>query len=134
MKNTPCIIEFEKIGDSSLGYISIAEKSRNMPFEIKRSYWTYFTPNEVIRGHHAHKELSQVIVAVAGTIKFFLEDINGLKTEYVLSNPWQGLFIPPLHWRTIEFSHNAVLLCLASEEYSETDYIRDYKQFKQLSE
>jgi dTDP-4-dehydrorhamnose 3,5-epimerase-like enzyme len=134
MKNTPCIIEFEKIGDSSLGYISIAEKSRNMPFEIKRSYWTYFTPNEVIRGHHAHKELSQVIVAVAGTIKFFLEDINGLKTEYVLSNPWQGLFIPPLNWRTIEFSHNAVLLCLASEEYSETDYIRDYKQFKQLSE
>ena len=134
MGKTPYILEFDKIGSSSLGYISIAEKTRNMPFEIKRAYWTYFTPNEVIRGQHAHKELCQVIIAVAGNIKFTLEDINGKKTDFVLSNPSQGLFIPPYHWRTIEFSHNAVLLCLASEEYTELDYIRDYEKFKLLSE
>ena len=33
-------------------------------------------------------------------------------------------------WRDIKFSHNAVLLCLASEIYQEHDYIRDYNTFK----
>lgn len=44
--NYPFIIEFPKIGQSSLGYISIAEKD-NLPFIPKRIYWTYYTPEEV---------------------------------------------------------------------------------------
>jgi dTDP-4-dehydrorhamnose 3,5-epimerase-like enzyme len=129
----PCILLFDKIGNSTIGYVSIAENNKNIPFKIKRTYWTYYTPNEVIRGNHAHKSLNQVIVAVSGEIKFSLEDINNNKSEFILSNPWQGLFIPPYHWRTIEFSHNAVLLCLASEEYDEQDYIRSYDEFKKMN-
>lgn len=125
----PRIIEINKIGNSSLGYISVLENSI-LPFEIKRVYWTYFTPNEVKRGGHAHKELQQIIVAVSGIIEFNTEDLAGNKASFILDSPSKGLYIPKLIWRDIQFSHNAVLLCLASEEYDEADYFRDYQEFK----
>lgn len=132
-KNTPYLFEFTKIGDSSLGYISIAE-NESLPFAVKRVYWTYFTPNEVIRGHHAHKSLKQILVAVSGQITIDIENSNAEKTTFLLTKPNQGLFIPPFCWRTLQFSHNAVLMCLASENFTEGDYIRDYNDFKKLIE
>jgi len=130
----PELFELSSIGSTTLGYISIAESYRNLPFEIKRVYWTYFTPQNVSRGSHAHKELHQLIFALSGTITFYTEDRNGNTEEFILSEPNIGLFIPPLVWREIKFSHNAVLLCLASLEYYDEDYIRDYNQFKLLTQ
>ena len=124
----PQLLEFDKIGRLELGYLTSLENSK-LPFDVKRVYWTYYTPDAVTRGHHAHKELKQLIFAVAGTITMTLESIKGVITTYTLSSPNIGLFIPKLHWRTIKMSHNAVLLCLASEEYDEADYIRDYDEF-----
>tara|TARA_R110001632_G_scaffold133590_1_gene248134 strand:- start:5049 stop:5459 length:411 start_codon:yes stop_codon:yes gene_type:complete len=130
MKNNhPYIIEINSIGSSDLGYISVAEIDGNIPFEINRVYWTYYTPNNVQRGFHAHKELFQVIVAVSGVINFKLITQFGKETHYTLDDPSKGLFIPKMHWREISFSHNAVLLCLASEKYDESDYIRDFDSF-----
>lgn len=129
MIETPHIIEFNKIGDPSLGYITVAEEQRNVPFEIKRVYWTYYTPNDVIRGGHAHKRLRQLIFAVSGIITFNTEDKYGNEETFVLDHPTKGLYIPNLVWRDIQFSHNAVLLCLASELYDEHDYFRDHQEF-----
>ena len=129
IKHTPQIIYFQKIGDPSTGYISIAEIEKNIPFKIKRVYWTYFTPNQVNRGFHAHKELQQVIVAVSGIIKFKIKNNIGDELEFILDDPSKGLIIPKMYWREISFSHNAVLLCLASELFKEEDYIRNYKEF-----
>ena len=133
VKKQPYIIEFEKIGSSRLGYISVAEIGKQIPFTIKRVYWTYFTPDEIQRGFHAHKELHQVIIAVSGIIKLTLENQDQEKKEFVLDNPSKGLFIPNMYWREISFSHNAVLLCLASELYDENDYIRDHKKFLDIN-
>lgn len=130
--NTPTILRLNKIGDPSLGYISVVENNENIPFKIKRVYWTYFTPNHVKRGAHAHKELQQFIVAVSGIIEFVLIDSLGKKEKFVLDNPDIGLYIPNGYWREIKFSHNAVLLCLASEKYDEADYIRSYEDFLNL--
>ena len=101
-------------------------------YKIKRVYWTYYAPHDVIRGHHAHLELRQIIFAVSGVIQVELENLDCAKSRFVLVSPEQGLYIPQLHWRTMKFSHNAVLLCLASMEYDEQDYIRDYKAFLAL--
>jgi dTDP-4-dehydrorhamnose 3,5-epimerase-like enzyme len=128
--NKPQIITFNKIGSSELGYITIAETQKNIPFDIQRVYWTYYTPQDVIRGGHAHKELQQVIFAVSGTITFNTEDKQGNKETFILDHPTKGLFIPKLIWRDIQFSHSAVLLCLASELYDEKDYFRDFEEFK----
>lgn len=130
MEVAPKYFVINEIGDSTLGYIAIAEYPGTIPFEIKRVYWTYFTPNNVIRGHHAHKRLEQIIFAVSGIITFSTEDRNGVRQEFVLDSPNKGLYIPPLVWREIKFSHNAVLVCLASMEYSAEDYIRDYDEFR----
>jgi dTDP-4-dehydrorhamnose 3,5-epimerase-like enzyme len=129
----PRLIEFSKIGSSALGYITVAENS-SLPFPIKRVYWTYFTPDSVVRGQHAHHELEQIIFATSGRIEFILEGTDGKTNAFVLDNPSIGLYIPSGYWRTIKFSHNAVLMCLASLEYNEKEYIRDYSEFKSLAE
>ena len=108
----------------------VVNSLENIPFTIKRVYWTYYTPQNVLRGFHAHKKLHQIIFAVSGTITFITEDLEGSKNEFILKEPNKGVYLPPFIWREIKFSHNAVLLCIASEEYDENDYIRDYDMFK----
>lgn len=134
MGDKPHFIIFDKIGKPNLGYISVAENSENIPFEIQRVYWTYFTPQDITRGGHAHLELEQVIIAVSGVITFYIEDIDGNKSEFILDRPDKGLYIPKRIWRDIKFSHNAVLLCLASKKYKEDDYVRDYETFTELKD
>lgn len=121
--------DLNKIGNSSLGFITVAESLKNIPFDVKRVYWTYYTPQDVMRGGHAHKNLKQIIFAVSGTIEFNVEDKNGNKETFILDNPSRGIYIPKLIWRDIKFSHSAVLLCLASELYDENDYFRSYEEF-----
>ena len=125
----PFLIDFPKIGEPSLGYISVAEKN-NLPFIPKRVYWTYFTPENIERGGHAHIELQQVLIAVSGSIKVIVETITGEKYNFNLNKPNLGLFIPKKVWRTMQYSHSAVQICIASIEYLESDYIRDYNVFK----
>ena len=129
----PHLIEFAKIGSPALGYITIGENS-TLPFTVQRVYWTYFTPDSVIRGHHAHRDLEQLIFATSGRIEFVLEGLDGNSETFVLDSPNVALYIPRLYWRTIKFSHNAVLLCMASLEYSEDDYIREYTDFQALKD
>jgi len=128
----PHIIDIGNIGSSNLGYISVAEPGKNIPFDIKRVYWTYFTPDNVERGHHAHRKLQQVIIAASGKIYINTETASGEKNEFCLLTPSQGLYIPKMVWRDIRFSEGAVLLSLASMPYLPEDYIRSYDDFKKL--
>jgi hypothetical protein len=128
--NTPKLIEFPSIGAPELGYISVAENP-NLPFEVKRIYWTYHTPEGVVRGHHAHLQLEQILIAMAGTIHLDIETVSGEKFNFVLDHPSKGVYIPSMSWRTMKYSHNAVQICLASVEYDESDYIRDFNEFKE---
>ena len=130
-KTKPYLINFPKIGESSLGYISLTEKD-NLPFVPKRIYWTYYTPEDVVRGNHSHYELEQILVAVAGKVTVTIITIEGTEHEFILDSPDKGVFIPKLCWRVLKYSHNAVQMCLASLEYSESDYIRSYEEFKKL--
>ena len=131
MITKPAIINFPKIGDSSLGYISMAE-NENLPFEVKRIYWTYFTPEDVERGGHSHIELQQILVAMAGKITVSTEMPGGIKKSFVLDSPNIGLLIPMLCWREMKYTHNAVQMCIASISYDEKDYIREYSEFLKI--
>ena len=131
MKTIPTIINFPKIGESSFGYISIAEKE-NLPFEVNRIYWTFFTPEDVERGGHSHIKLEQILVAMAGTIIVKTEMPDGQKEEFRLDRPDKALLIPKLCWREMKYTHNAVQMCIASVVYDEKDYIRDYVEFKKI--
>lgn len=131
--NEPQIINFKRIGATTEGYISIAEVEQLVPFEIKRVFWTYFTPEEVVRGRHAHYETEMILVAVSGRIIVNTEMPDGKLNVFVLDKPDMGLFIPKLCWHTMQYSHNAIQIVLSSSIYNENDYIRSYFEFKHIS-
>jgi dTDP-4-dehydrorhamnose 3,5-epimerase-like enzyme len=132
-KKAPYLIELKAIGDPTEGYLTVAEEASDIPFEIKRVFWSYYTPQMITRGRHAHLVLEQVLVAVAGKIIVTNEDVKGKITVHVLEDPNVGLYIPPMYWHVIQFSHNAVMMSLASTKYDETDYISDYEAFLKMS-
>lgn len=127
----PYLINFSKIGNSEVGYISVAENDK-VPFKINRVYWSYYTPDSVIRGHHAHISLEQILIPVSGRIEVICELPDGFKEIYILDKPDQGLFLPKACWHTMKYTHNSVQMCLASLEYNESDYVRNYEDFKKM--
>ena len=130
MFKKPYLIEFPKVGDSALGYISISEFEKTIPFEVKRTFWTYYTPESIVRGRHAHHVTEQVLVAVAGRIIVNTEMRDGEIMTFVLEKPNQGVYIPPTAWHTMQYSHSAVQLAFASTIYTPEDYIRDFDEFR----
>ncbi len=129
----PYLIELKAIGDSSEGYLTVAEGGIDIPFDVKRVFWSYYTPQMITRGRHAHYELEQVLVAVSGKIIVTNEDTAGKTTVHVLEDPNVGLYVPPMHWHVIQFSHSAVMMSLASTPYKPEDYISDYESFRKMS-
>ncbi len=125
---TPYIIDFGKIVTDDKGALSVAE-NKNLPFNIKRIFWAYDLPNLVTRGYHAHRETTQILIALKGIIVVSLEDAYGNTFEFKLNQANKGLVIPPNYWHTMYYESDAVQLVMASHEYSETDYLRDYKDF-----
>lgn len=123
------IIELPKHTDRA-GNISIAENSINLPFDVKRVFYTYDIPGGVDRGAHAHKECHQFLIAASGSFEVEMDDgIN--KRTIVLNRPYYGLHLPPGIWASEKsFSSGSVCLVLASQGYEEEDYIREYQDFK----
>jgi mannose-6-phosphate isomerase-like protein (cupin superfamily) len=132
MFSKPHLIDFKQIGESALGYISVTESAKNIPFEIKRVFWTYYTPESIVRGRHAHHKTEQVLVALNGRIIVNIESAQGMIEIFVLERPNVGLYVPPNVWHTMQYSHSAVQMVFASTEYDEKDYIRNYEDFKEI--
>lgn len=124
------IIDLTKITDPR-GNLTVVQQMEDIPFNIARAYWVYDVPAGECRGGHAHKSLQQFVIAVSGSFEVTLD--NGReKKKYLLNHPYQGLLIDTATWRTLDdFSSGAVCLVLASEPFSEDDYIRDYDEFLQ---
>lgn len=122
------LIEIPKVHDKR-GSLAVIEKDV-LPFGIKRVYYLFDVPSDSFRGGHAHKEQESVIIALSGSFEVVID--NGkMRKKIMLNKPTQGLYIPTNIWREIDnFSSGAVCLVLASTNYNEAEYIRDYDQFK----
>lgn len=126
------IIPLFNLADERGGLISL-ESNKNVPFEIKRVYYIYGTRENTRRGHHAHKNLKQMIVAVSGSCRFLLDDGAG-REEVFLDSPTTGLIVESGIWREMyDFSPDCVLMVLASEFYDEGDYVRNYDDFLEMT-
>lgn len=127
------IIELNK-HHTPKGNLSVVSNNKEIPFAVKRIYYSYDIPGGQARGAHAHRQLYQLLVAASGAFTVTLDD-GTVKRTFLLNHPYQGLLIVPGIWRTLdEFSSGAVCLCLASEKYDAADYIRDYQEFLKFKE
>jgi hypothetical protein len=125
------IIHFPKIQNRA-GNITPIQNNIESPFAIKRVYYLYDVPGGESRGAHAHKELEQLIIAASGSFDVTIDDGKNKKT-FSLNRPYFGLHLKPGMWRELSnFSSGSICLVLASLLYAESDYIRDYEDFKKL--
>jgi len=123
----------KRIAESpDLGSLVFVEADKDIPFAFKRVYYTYGVKEGIIRGHHAHKALEQLLICLYGAIEIMCD--NGEKKEYAtLDDPTKALYVGPGIWHTMKWlKDDSVLLVLASEYYDESDYIRDYDEFIRL--
>ncbi|WP_337073854.1 FdtA/QdtA family cupin domain-containing protein [Aeromonas veronii] len=126
------LIDLPVLGDER-GSLVALEANRQIPFDIKRVYYIYGTEKGAARGFHAHKALKQIAICLKGSCRFVLDDGNA-REDVLLDNPAQGILIQSFIWREMyDFSEDCVLLVLADQLYDESDYIRDYREFKCLA-
>ena len=113
------------------GKLAVIEKDI-IPFEIKRVYYLYDVPSDAFRGGHAHKKQNSVIIALSGSFEVIIKNGNE-RFSVMLNKPDKGLLVPNMIWREIEnFSSGAVCLVIASTEFDEADYIRDFSDYTSL--
>lgn len=126
--NSCKIIELPVVNDPR-GNLTYIEQGNHIPFEIQRVYYLYDVPGGAERGGHAHKELQQLIVAMAGSFDVVVDDGNN-KKRFHLNRSYYGLYVPTMIWRELDnFSSGSVCMVLASNRYQESDYYRDYSDF-----
>jgi dTDP-4-dehydrorhamnose 3,5-epimerase-like enzyme len=114
------------------GELVISEFDRQFDFLIKRHYVLKGCSREYPRGGHAHIDLWQYFVCLVGSVEIVLFD-GHVEHQHKLSSASQGLLVGPMIWRDLHnFSDDAVVSVLASETYSERDYIRDKAKFEIL--
>lgn len=127
----PSLITLPKLLDLR-GNLSFIEEDSHFPFKIKRVYWIYDVPGGERRGGHAFKETEELLVALSGSFDVVLND-GSRELRYHLNRSYYGVIVPRMFWRMLEnFSTNSLALIIASTEYNEADYIRDFEVYQKL--
>ena len=127
------IIELDKHHSDRKGNITVVENDKDVPFEVRRTYYLYDVPGGEARGGHAYKENQEFIVALSGSFDVILDDGKERQT-YSLSRSYHGLYVPKGIWREMNnFSTNSLALVLSSTLYDKEDYIYDYERFKSFN-
>lgn len=126
------IIDLPKIHDPR-GNLTFAQNPEQLPFAMKRVFWTYDVPGGEQRGGHAYRNQEEIIIALSGSFDVVVSDQHGNLTKFSLNRSYYGLYLPPMTWRHMEnFSTNALGLHLSSMEYTESDYIREFTEYKEI--
>lgn len=123
------VVMFKEYGDER-GDLVVAEGDGiDIPFSIRRVFYIYGSDATVVRGRHANRKSEFVLINIAGESDVAVDD--GVHKEVIhLNKPRMGLYLAPMVWKEMyHFSPDSVLLCLSSEHYDETEYIRDYDTF-----
>ncbi len=111
------------------GSLVPVEFETDLPFVPQRMFFVFDVPGVDVRGEHAHRQCSQFLVAVHGSLSVVLDDGED-STEIRLNTPDAGLLLPPGIWGIqYKFTPDAVLGVFTSLPYDADDYIRDYGDF-----
>ena len=123
------VFELDRHHSDRRGNLTVIENGLTLPFDVRRVFYLYDVPGGESRGGHAHRMQSQFIVAASGSFTVTLDD-GHVKRTFLLNHPYQGLYITPGIWDSLDdFSSGAVCMVFSSGPFDEKDYIRDYKEF-----
>lgn len=113
------IIDLKTFTDKR-GNLTVIEKV--LPFDIKRIFYIY-SVDDSVRGGHRHHRTVQAAICIKGECKIF--NNNGSKKDtFYLNNPSKCLILESQDWHQMyEFSEDAILMVLASENFDAKDYI-----------
>lgn len=126
------LLNFPKIVDPR-GNLTFIQYPNQIPFQIKRVFWTYDVPGGEKRGGHAYKSQNEVIVALSGSFDVVNTLPDGTQQTVSLNRSYNAILLPALSWRHLDnFSTNAICLHLSDEEFDPSDYLRDFEEFKTL--
>ncbi|MGI6311103.1 MAG: sugar 3,4-ketoisomerase [Bacteroidales bacterium] len=127
----PALIDLPKFLDLR-GNLSFVEEETHIPFKIKRVYWIYDVPGGEHRGGHAFKQTDELIIALSGSFDLNLHD-GTTEYKYSLNRSYYGVVVPRMIWRMIDnFSTNSLAMIIASTDFSESDYIRNFEEFRKM--
>lgn len=127
------LIALPRIYDPRGNLTFVQNGDGRVPFAIERVYWTYDVPAGEERGGHSHHKGKELLVAISGSFNVNLYDGRQWQT-YTLNRPFEGLYVPPGYWRTLDnFASGSVLMVLSSEPFSEDDYVRDFEQYNLIA-
>ena len=122
-----CILQLPSHHENN-GDLVVMEGQKEIPFLIARIFYVHASSGAV-RGQHAHKACSQVLICTEGLVKVHCKDGISSK-DYVLDRPDMGLFMPPSIWREQTYEGtSAGMIVLCDRLYEGEDYIRDYSEF-----
>lgn len=124
-----CFIQNMPAFSDIRGDLVVGEVEKQIPFTPKRWFMVHNVPSKEVRGEHAHRECSQFLVCVSGSVSCVVDDGKN-KVEVLLDTPSKGLLISPKVWGIqYKYSKDAVLCVFASHSYDSDDYIRSYDEF-----
>lgn len=95
------IVELDKHHSNRKGNLTVVENEDTLPFNVKRVYYLYDVPGGEERGSHAHRDLSQLIIAASGSFRVTIDD-GKCKRSFFLNRPYQGLYVRPGLWRNLD--------------------------------
>jgi dTDP-4-dehydrorhamnose 3,5-epimerase-like enzyme len=115
------------------GSLNLLEASKELPFLPKRIFWVKGVPKGSERGFHAHRTGNQLLFCLNGSIQLTLKT-HSRQESLVLSEESPGVWMKNMVWGEQRFlTDDAVLLVFASNEFDESDYLRDFSEFLELS-
>lgn len=102
------------------GNLTVIEKV--IPFDIRRIFYIYGVDDSV-RGGHRHHRTVQAAVCLRGHCTIWNNDGREVN-EFLLDRPSTCLILEPRDWHKMyNFSPDAILMVLASEDFNPADYI-----------
>ena len=82
-------LKFPKILDHR-GNLTFLQFPQQIPFEIKRVFWTYNVPGGETRGGHAYYTQEEVIIALSGSFDVVIIDKQGNQERVHLNRGYEG--------------------------------------------
>lgn len=124
------VIDFKVNGDER-GFLVPIEGGKDIPFDINRIFYIYGTNGkDIVRGRHANRFSSFVLVMLSGSCRINVYDLNGNFETIEMDSPSKGLYLKNMVWKEMyDFTDNAVMLCITDKHFDAEEYIDTYEEY-----